>query len=219
MSTELCGNCKEVKHGVTLCAEDRLCPDCCEKNAQALAALRKAQTGPAIGATAADEDKPAVRKRQVKISQAEANAVKKLGKKASSKPSADGKTMMIDVETETVGDHLPAPQSAPTSSCACRDDLLELHRIIDTQQLVISKLQRQLEFVLTFLEISEVNTDVAQLSLDNPTCCETSNLPEDTHAAIDIASKNNGSQLWSEVITRKKKSRLLCSNQSLLLSM
>jgi hypothetical protein len=127
MSTELCWNCKELKHGVTLCAEDRLCSECYEKNVQALTAIRKAQTGPAIGATAADEDKPAVRKRQVKPSQAEANAVKKSGRKAAFKPSADVTTMIIDVDTETVGDQLPAPQSTPTSSCACHDDLLELH--------------------------------------------------------------------------------------------
>jgi hypothetical protein len=30
-------------------------------------------------------------------------------------------------------------------------------------------------------------------------------MPDDTHAAVDIASKNNGGQLWSEVISRKQK--------------
>jgi hypothetical protein len=53
--------------------------------------------------------------------------------------------------------------------------------------------------------MSEVNTDVALLSHDNPTCCGTSNMPEDTHAAVDIASRNNSGQLWSEVISRKQK--------------
>jgi hypothetical protein len=54
MSTELCWNCKEEKHGVTLCAEDRLCPECNEQNVKALAALQQAQIGTASGSTAVE---------------------------------------------------------------------------------------------------------------------------------------------------------------------
>lgn len=42
MPTELCWRCKEVKPGVKLCAEDRLCPQCDEENELALAAIRAA---------------------------------------------------------------------------------------------------------------------------------------------------------------------------------
>ena len=40
---ELCFKCKEIKRGVTLCADDRLCPDCYQKNELALKAIREEQ--------------------------------------------------------------------------------------------------------------------------------------------------------------------------------
>lgn len=40
MPAEICFKCKEIRHGVFLYGDDRICPQCYEKNEQALAAIR-----------------------------------------------------------------------------------------------------------------------------------------------------------------------------------
>lgn len=60
-----------MKHGVSLCTEDRLCPACYEQGVKAPAAIQPAQAGTASGATAV-EGKPNCR-RQTKPSPAAAN--------------------------------------------------------------------------------------------------------------------------------------------------
>jgi len=45
MPTELCSKCREIKSGVTLCADDRLCPDCSAENERQLAVLKNRSDG------------------------------------------------------------------------------------------------------------------------------------------------------------------------------
>lgn len=44
MPREVCWRCKKLKDGVTLCAEDRLCPDCDRENERGLRAIRTGGT-------------------------------------------------------------------------------------------------------------------------------------------------------------------------------
>lgn len=209
LSTELCWNCKQQKQGVTLCAEDRLCPECNEQNVKALAALRQAQTGTASGSTAV-EGKQTRGRRAGPNAAANSRSDELLSPRASdthtpslkekaptkvankmSQRKTTAKSSTSDVATsadpvteftEIANDQDLTPQPAP-ASCACHDELEklclktdtlqsaqtdsveQLRVIIHQQELIIQTMQQQLNFVLSYLNISATdNNPCIQLS-------------------------------------------------------
>jgi hypothetical protein len=55
-------------------------------------------------------------------------------KKTTAKSSTSEATTNVDPVTETANDQHLAPQPAPTSNCACHNELVELYRKTDTLQ-------------------------------------------------------------------------------------
>ena len=106
---------------------------------------------------------------------------------------------------------LPAPVSAVVNgvetSGGLNEDPFILRRLVQHQQLEISRLQTQLNFVLSFLGIDEADISISDTNEDGhpdgPVSLSTlSNLSQDAPAASTEGPKDPTS--WSEVVRRKK---------------
>jgi hypothetical protein len=134
---------------------------------------------------------------------------KSLFKKTANKPSTSDATATVDVATETTevcyladakADNAFAagPQSA---HLAYHNELTELRRLVQSQQIVIDKLQSQLEFVLSFVGIKD--KDAIPLStVDQSDVGQASTQPPD---GISIVDPGNDKSTWSEVVSRRNK--------------
>jgi hypothetical protein len=208
MPQELCWHCRQIKPDVTLCpSDDRLCRECFEANEVQLKLLKDQHKVAAddvlnqgSAATAA-----APKPRSVRATD------KKSVKKSANKPSTSDATATVDVATETTevcyladdkADNAFAagPQSA---HLAYHNELTELRRLVQNQQIVIDKLQSQLEFVLSFVGIKD--KDAIPLStVDQSDAGQASTQPPDGISIVDPGNDNDKST-WSEVVSRRNK--------------
>jgi len=191
LSTELCWNCKQQKHGVTLCAEDRLCPECNEQTVKALAALLQAQTGTASGSTAVEGKQTRGRRAgpnaaanprsdgllsprasDTHTPSPKAMAPTKVANTKSQRKTTD-KSSTSDVATnadpkteitEIAKDQHLAPQPASIiNGCACQDELEKLCQKTDTLQSAQIDSVEQLRVVIHQQELT-IQTLQQQLS-------------------------------------------------------
>jgi hypothetical protein len=118
---EVCWKCKEVKAGVTLCSDDRLCPDSYQENECGLAAIRasasiapvtvtKSVTVPAVGVSNASL-KRAARAATIQERSREPGSCQTLASK--SKNSIDKKCKSTVSATTDVEVNTNSPDGAP----------------------------------------------------------------------------------------------------------
>jgi hypothetical protein len=172
MPTERCWKCQQVKRGVELCpSDDRLCPACFRENERQLNlqcppaievdAAVSCVSSPAIDATAASATKTDV------AVPAEGKKPRSKSAKAKNKTEAPA-TQQINRPTEVSEDSHSNGHTSTISvlpAVVHAEELSELRLLVSSQQLVIKKLQGQLDYVLSFLGITDMFDESA--SVDN----------------------------------------------------
>lgn len=170
----VCVNCRLTKPGVKLCDDDLLCPDCFYDNECKLAELKKQHTltisSVALPAGAESTNKTrASKSRQVK---AKNQPIPHTA--ASSSISADPHEANNDIPKQqhpmpqqpsahsadltAMPAMPPATLTSAVSTQVIAEDISALHLLLQEQQLTIDALQRQLNFVLGFLGITDFNS-------------------------------------------------------------
>ena len=180
---------------VKLCADDLLCAECDVENERQLAVLHKQATEDTTTHTKTRSNRQ--------------TADKKQAKKAAAKSVTSDDSEEAGVSTNSVG---TLHQSTADSECQAGSQSVvtiaavefnELRQRVQTQQKLIEKLQCQLEFVLSFLDIKD--TDSNDLAAEPQSVHESVGLHLINRPTADI--ENNGSatdaQAWKQVATRK----------------
>ena len=135
----------------------------------------------------------------------------KTTKKSSSKSATlDPAVSSVNVATDTADICYRANEAAASPSVVipCLDELSALRQLVQSQQEVINKLQRQLEFVLSYLDIQNTCTNRSTDSTGQP--CAGGALiqpdPEQSTTTANINGEVSAGQLaWTEVVSRKTK--------------
>jgi hypothetical protein len=219
MPTERCWNCNQIKRGVELCpSDDRLCPDCYESSEQQLKEQRAlvviandktAATVPAddllnlvdeaahktIGVASGDS-------RKLRPKQAKSKKVKQ-DEQLMPRPPGD-----VGVNEDN-GD--PSRQNAVTAAAsapAATEDISALRQLVNSQQCVINKLLSRMNFVLSFLGISEADVD-AEMNNDGSrplADADVPSMPSGDSNGQDTANKVNADcELWSAVVSKRQR--------------
>ena len=213
MPTERCWKCQQVKRGVELCpSDDRLCPTCYTENERQL----NRQCSPAIkvDAAVARVSSPTAAAITVRTTKTKATktdvAVPEEGKKLRSKPAkaknkAEASTNQPNILPTEVGEDSHSNCHAPTMSAlpavAQTEELSELRQLVSSQQLVIKKLQYQLDYILSFLGITESSDELTNdVNFTTNTADDFQSAPLANVVVDPIAT--NDQQSWSTAARR-----------------
>lgn len=197
MPTELCFKCGEVKQGVTLCADDRLCPECYMKNEIALKAIRDAKAPNNVNTSNSPvlSDKRITRRQppRTRLATTTAAAAKKDNNSVSS------------INSPVINNNAPSRlNTVAVSTPPVRNDnsklfdvIHELNIKVNSQSKTIETLTNKLKFVMSLLGIvddeltlPETNSNSAAQSSTNP--------PSDNNDRM--ISKT---QTWSQIVASK----------------
>lgn len=157
MPTEICYKCKELKQDVTLYADDRICPDCYNKNELALKAIRDAQQSNSITVVnpPTPTDKKGSRKQPPRTRLASAAAKKETNVVCSNSPVT---TNNSNNNNNTVSRLKTAAISTPpvhNDNHKFQDIIRDLNNKVDSQSKVIESLTKKLNFVMSLFGISD----------------------------------------------------------------
>jgi hypothetical protein len=178
-----------MRPDVTLApSDDRLCRECYEENERQLQEIRKQAAGevPTSG-----KGRPA-----------RGNDKKSAKKPASKATTPDTAVGVVNVATDTVDNCDGAGLAVASRSAVipCVDELSALRQLVQTQQEVINKLQSQLEFVLSYLDIKHT---------DKSAPGDAGGQPDQSSNKLQSTTVNNETSedhcLWSEVVSRTTK--------------
>jgi hypothetical protein len=209
MPTERCWKCQQVKRGVELCpSDDRLCPACFRENERQLSrqcppaievdAAVSCVSSPAFDATAASATKTDV------AVPAEGKKLRSKSAKAKNKTEAPA-TQQINLPTEVSEDSHSNGHTSTMSvlpAVVHAEELSELRQLVSSQQLVIKKLQGQLDYVLSFLGITDMFDESASVDNFTATADDLQSAPP-ANPVVDPATTNDlGS--WSTVAKRRR---------------
>jgi hypothetical protein len=162
MPTERCWSCQQIRPGVELCpSEDRLCPACYKENERQLTKRSNPQAGTSSATStestlASDNidtvisipDVPDAKKSRAK-------SVKSI-KNKNAAPTA--LATLQHAQSVVVSDSVHS-QTEPLAIDHNTEELSELRKLVSGQQLVIKKLLGQVDFLLSFLGITEMQME------------------------------------------------------------
>jgi hypothetical protein len=209
MPTERCWKCQQIKRGVELCpSDDRLCPACFRENKRQLSrqcppaievdAAVSFVSSPAMDATAASATKTDV------AVPAEGKKLRSESVKAKNKteaPAARQNNLHIEVSEDSHSNGHTSTMSA-LPAVVHAEELSELRQLVSSQQLVIKKLQGQLDYVLSFLGITEIFDESASVDNFTASADDLQSAPP-ANLVVDPASTNDQGS-WSTVAKRRR---------------
>jgi hypothetical protein len=177
MPLERCWHCQQYKSDVTLAAtDDRLCRECYVENERQLEEQRALQS--------AVEGRGNGRTRPI-------STTEKKSSKKSAKITTTNTAAAVEVATETVE--------------FCHGDGVELNNLrllVETQQATINKLLKQMEFIMSFLDIkaTDFQTPNAMNQPESETACK----PQIQATDLDHDAGNHERD-WTEVASYRTK--------------
>jgi hypothetical protein len=222
----VCINCRLAKPGVKLCADDLLCPECFQDNESKLAELKKQNskslsvaqeslTSPSelSSRTRASKTKQSKTKNQPLVSMTTTNTFSD----ANAAPSKQHQPSAVSTQpsdSTTMQPVLPASVSSAALTSVAAEDISALRLTVQEQQRIIDSLQRQLNYVLSFLGITDSNCLATELCTND---CSTSlgalteHSADHSHTTQSKCALDNhatNQSLWSTVTanTKTKKS-------------
>jgi hypothetical protein len=168
----VCVKCRLAKSGVKLCADDLLCPQCFQDNERQLSEKKKqksvsiavAQDSLTTSAeitykTRASKTRQSKEKNQPSENMITASTEVNVALSKLDSPSAES-AQPIDQNYHAA--YLPVPVSSVALTSVTAEDISAWREIAQEQQLTIDSLQRQLNFVLSFLGITDSNCAVTK---------------------------------------------------------
>jgi hypothetical protein len=195
MPTERCWNCHQVKRGVELCpSDDRLCPECYKESVRQ---LQRLQTATSVA------ELPSLSSDAAVITDASSN-----GKKSRSRPTKAGKNKMEELATQ----QRSLPEDGSDSNCSKNlvrqpttdsssdqtNELFKLQQLVSNQHLEIKRLKERLNFVLSFLGITET---VEETVNENDSLATTEPKESLDRADECFSTENTDHQAsWNEVV-------------------
>lgn len=185
MPGQVCVNCRLKKSNVKLCGDDLLCTECSAENERQLAAQRTTKSAVQSNMTSVNLKKVGSSSAAGKLASSASSATTS-AMSATSPVVADAKTDSNDAKrkkkNKRVADQVSALLSSSTPSPLSQqgtmskndDDFSTLRLLVQQQQQTITSLKSQLDFVLSFLGITNttaaadgINDDERQLANDN----------------------------------------------------
>lgn len=168
----VCVKCQLVKPGVKLCADDLLCPECYQDNERQLSEMKKIKSASLTvvqdSSTTPTELTNKTRASKTRQSKAKKQPAENLttnttdieGHSAIPKLCSSSVVPVQPIDQITMQPILTAPVPSMSSAAlttVTAEDISAWREIAQKQQLTIDSLQRQLNFVLSFLGITDSN--------------------------------------------------------------
>ena len=155
MPTEICQKCKEFKHGVTLYADDRICPDCYAKNELALKVIREEKEGRSVSPSRIPTPTNKNGSRKQPPRQAKVTEKKESNPVSSKSPVASVSKIVTQSELKTIAASAsPAPPPPPTNSPEMYNLIKNLNDKIESQSKTIEHLTVRLNLIMSLFGIS-----------------------------------------------------------------
>lgn len=161
MPTERCWKCHQMKRGIELCpSDDRLCPDCFRENERQLnQQLYSASDADTLAITSKTDSITGGDSKKTRLRSSKTSKSKGTASTASATQQNIQNTQSEDDGDSSHGNGVLSTPSAAVSIDRS-EELSELRQLVSNQQLIIKKLQNQLNFVLSFLGITETLADL-----------------------------------------------------------
>jgi hypothetical protein len=200
-----------AKPGVKLCADDLLCPECSRDNERQLAELNKQNpTNPAVAQesltapaeltnkTRASKTRQSKAKNQPPENTTTSNNFADVNAVLSKQHPLSAKSVQ-PTEPTTIQPMPPAPVLSAALTSVTSNDISALREIVQEQQLTIDSLQRQLNFVLSFLGITDSNCPTKQPHTYD---CSTSLGPSTVQSADHPHTTQLSCTLYSSIVSQ-----------------
>ena len=207
MPTERCWRCHQVKRGVELCpSDDRLCPDCYRDNERQL--TKRPPSSDDVDAATSHEssslaDGTTVNINVVPVSGGDGKKLRsrstKASKNKSEAPAVPPSTQSDENNVIRYGTDQPPALPAVDHT----EELSQLRQLVSSQQILIKKLQGQLNFVLSFLGITETFAEsICDGNLPRAVDVLQSE-PQDNNIDHSVHGEVNDQASWSVVARRR----------------
>ena len=210
-----------MKQGVELCpSDDRLCPDCYKENGRLLqgmhtSALEAATAAPtrsptsSINGAAGHLDAPALANENKKFKPRQTRSKKNKSDEPAVQPTSQSNSHLGEIyEASHSMDCVQATVTAATDHSA---ELTALHQLVSNQESEIKRLRCQLDYVLSFLGVTEM---VAESNNEGPLSALHVNQSRESHSdstdapANTEATETRDQASWSQVVSKRQQHSL-----------